>query len=223
MYRIFLVEDDRGIAEAIAARTALWDMETVCVRDFRSVMAEFSACAPHLVLLDISLPFFDGFYWCREIRSVSRVPVIFLSSAADNLNIVMAMNMGADDFIAKPFDQSVLMAKIQALLRRAYDFGGAMPVLEHRGALLNTGDGTLQYQGAKLELTKNEYRILLGLMRSKGRTVSRERLMELLWESDEFVDDNTLTVNVNRLRRKLDAAGLDGFITTKHGVGYLVG
>ncbi len=223
MYRIFLVEDDRGIADAIAAQTALWDMETVCVRDFRSVMAEFSACAPQLVLLDISLPFCDGYHWCREIRAVSKVPVIFLSSAADNLNIVMAMNMGADDFIAKPFDQSVLMAKIQALLRRAYDFGGAMPVLEHRGALLNTGDGTLQYQGAKLELTKNEYRILLGLMRSKGRTVSRERLMELLWESDEFVDDNTLTVNVNRLRRKLDAAGLDGFITTKHGVGYLVG
>jgi DNA-binding response OmpR family regulator len=223
LYRIFLVEDDRGIADAIAAQTALWDMETVCVRDFRSVMAEFSACAPQLVLLDISLPFCDGYHWCREIRAVSKVPVIFLSSAADNLNIVMAMNMGADDFIAKPFDQSVLMAKIQALLRRAYDFGGAMPVLEHRGALLNTGDGTLQYQGAKLELTKNEYRILLGLMRSKGRTVSRERLMELLWESDEFVDDNTLTVNVNRLRRKLDAAGLDGFITTKHGVGYLVG
>ncbi len=223
MYRIFLVEDDRGIADAIAAQTALWDMETVCVRDFRSVMAEFSACAPQLVLLDISLPFCDGYHWCREIRAVSKVPVIFLSSAADNLNIVMAMNMGADDFIAKPFDQSVLMAKIQALLRRAYDFGGAMPVLEHRGALLNTGDGTLQYQGAKLELTKNEYRILLGLMQSKGRTVSRERLMELLWESDEFVDDNTLTVNVNRLRRKLDAAGLDGFITTKHGVGYLVG
>jgi DNA-binding response OmpR family regulator len=223
LYRIFLVEDDRGIADAIAAQTALWDMETVCVRDFRSVMAEFSACAPQLVLLDISLPFCDGYHWCREIRAVSKVPVIFLSSAADNLNIVMAMNMGADDFIAKPFDQSVLMAKIQALLRRAYDFGGAMPVLEHRGALLNTGDGTLQYQGAKLELTKNEYRILLGLMQSKGRTVSRERLMELLWESDEFVDDNTLTVNVNRLRRKLDAAGLDGFITTKHGVGYLVG
>ncbi len=223
MYCIFLVEDDRGIADAIAAQTALWDMETVCVRDFRNVMAEFSACAPQLVLLDISLPFCDGYHWCREIRAVSKVPVIFLSSAADNLNIVMAMNMGADDFIAKPFDQSVLMAKINALLRRTYDFGTPMNVLEHRGALLNTGDGTLTYAGEKIELTKNEYRILLGLMQSKGRTVSRERLMELLWESDEFVDDNTLTVNVNRLRRKLDAAGLDGFITTKHGVGYLVG
>ncbi len=222
MYRIFLVEDDRGIADAIAAQTALWDMETVCARDFRNVMAEFSACAPQLVLLDISLPFYDGYHWCREIRSVSKVPVIFISSAADNLNIVMAMNMGADDFIAKPFDQSVLMAKIQALLRRAYDFSGSAPVLEHRGALLNTGDGSLQYEGEKIELTKNEYRILLGLMQSKGRTVSREKLMELLWESDEFVDDNTLTVNIGRLRKKLDAAGLRDFIATKHGVGYLI-
>ncbi len=222
MYRIFLVEDDRAIADAIAAQTALWDMETVCVKDFRSVMAEFSACAPHLVLLDISLPFFDGYHWCREIRSVSKVPVIFISSAADNMNVVMAMNLGADDFIAKPFDQSVLMAKINALLRRAYDFGGAMPVLEHRGALLGIGDGSLTYRGEKIELTKNEYRILLALMQSKGRTLSREKLMETLWESDEFVDDNTLTVNVGRLRKKLDAAGLRDFITTKHGVGYLI-
>ena len=222
MYRIFLVEDDRAIAEAIAAQTALWDMETVCVRDFRAVMAEFSACAPQLVLLDISLPFYDGYHWCREIRSVSKVPVIFISSASDNLNIVMAMNMGADDFIAKPFDQSVLMAKINALLRRTYDFGAPMSVLEHWGALLNTGDGTLTYAGEKIELTKNEYRILLALMQSKGRTVSREKLMEKLWESDEFVDDNTLTVNIGRLRKKLDAAGLHDFIATKHGVGYLV-
>ena len=222
MYRIFLVEDDRGIAEAIAAQTALWDMETVCVKDFRRVMAEFSESAPHLVLLDISLPFFDGYHWCREIRSVSKVPVIFISSAADNMNIVMAMNLGADDFIPKPFDQSVLMAKIHALLRRTYDFGGAVGVLEHRGALLSTGDGTLTYQGKRIELTKNENRILLALMQSKGRTVSREKLMELLWESDEFVDDNTLTVNVGRLRRKLDAAGLPDFIATKHGEGYLI-
>ncbi len=223
LYRIFLVEDDRGIAEAVAAQTALWDMETVCAVDFRNILAEFAACDPQLVLLDISLPFFDGYHWCREIRSVSKVPVIFISSAADSMNIVMAMNMGADDFIAKPFDQSVLMAKINALLRRTYDFSGAMSVLEHRGALLNTGDGTLTCRGAKIELTRNEYRILLALMQSKGRTVSREKLMELLWESDEFVDDNTLTVNVARLRRKLDAAGLKDFITTKHGMGYLIG
>ena len=222
MYRIFLVEDDRAIAEAIAAQTALWDMETVCARDFRNVLAEFTACDPQLVLLDISLPFFDGYHWCRAIRGVSKVPVIFISSASDSMNIVMAMNMGADDFIPKPFDQSVLMAKINALLRRAYDFGASPPVLEHRGALLNTGDGTLTYGGRRTELTKNEHRILLALLQSKGQTVSREKLMELLWESDEFVDDNTLTVNVNRLRKKLDAAGLRDFIATKHGVGYLV-
>ncbi len=222
MYRIFLVEDDRGIAEAIAAQTALWDMETVTVKDFRNVMAEFSACAPQLVLLDISLPFYDGYHWCREIRSVSKVPVIFISSAADNMNIIMAMNMGADDFIAKPFDQSVLMAKMGALLRRTYDFGASVGIMEHRGALLNTGDGSLTYAGEKIDLTKNEYRILLGLMQSKGKTVSREKLMELLWESDEFVDDNTLTVNIGRLRKKLDAAGLRDFIATKHGVGYLI-
>ncbi|MCR5251642.1 MAG: response regulator transcription factor [Lachnospiraceae bacterium] len=223
MYRIFLVEDDRGIAEAIAAQTVLWDIETTCVKDFRNVMAEFSALDPHLVLLDISLPFRDGYHWCREIREVSKVPIIFISSASDNMNIVMAMNMGADDFIAKPFDQSVLMAKINAMLRRTYDFASSVSLIEHRGAILNTGDGTLTFEGRKIELTKNEYRILLGLMQSKGRTVSREKLMELLWESDEFVDDNTLTVNIGRLRKKLDAAGLKDFISTKHGMGYLIG
>ena len=216
------MEDDRGIAEAIAAQAALWDLGTRIVEDFRGVMAEFAAYDPQLVLLDISLPFFDGYHWCRELRKVSRVPVIFISSASDNMNVVMAMNMGGDDFIAKPFDQSVLMAKVQALLRRTYDFGAPMPVLEHRGALLNTGDGTLTVGEKRLELSKNEYRILLALLQSKGETVSRERLMELLWESDSFVDDNTLTVNVNRLRKRLEAAGLPDFIRTRVGRGYLV-
>ena len=159
---------------------------------------------------------------CREIRQISRVPILFISSASDNMNIVMAMNMGADDFIAKPFDQSVLMAKIQAMLRRTYDFAGAVPVLEHKGAFLNTGENTLTYQGKQIDLTKNEYRILLALMENKGKVVSRERLMERLWETDSFIDENTLTVNVNRLRKKLDAAGLTNFIATKFGVGYLI-
>ena len=222
MYRIFLVEDDRGIADAIAAQTALWDMETVCVKDFRNVMDEFAECSPHLVLLDISLPFYDGYHWCRLIRNNSKVPVIFISSASDNMNIVMAMNMGADDFIAKPFDQSVLMAKISAMLRRAYDFSSSSEIIAHKGAVLNTADGSLSYENEKIDLTKNEYRILLGLMQSKGRIVSREKLMEQLWESDEFVDDNTLTVNIGRLRKKLEAAGLHDFITTKHGMGYII-
>lgn len=222
MYRILIVEDDPGIAKAVAAALQKWELDARCVTDFRNVMAEFAQCDPHLVLLDISLPFFNGYHWCSEIRRVSKVPVIFISSASDNMNIVMAMNMGADDFIAKPFDQSVLTAKIQALLRRTYDFAAAVPILEHRGALLNTGDNTLTYEGKQIELSKNEYRILYTLLENKGKVVSREKLMERLWETDSFVDENTLTVNVNRLRKKLDAAGLPGFITTRFGVGYLV-
>lgn len=222
MYRILVVEDDRGIAEAIKEQAQKWDMEVVCVQNFREVMAEFAAFEPHLVLLDITLPFYNGYHWCNEIRRVSKVPIIFISSAADNMNIVMAMNMGADDFIAKPFDQSVLIAKVQALLRRTYDFGSSASVLEHKGALLNTGDNTLYFQGERIELSKNEYRILLALMEQKGKIVSREKLMERLWETDSFVDENTLTVNVNRLRKKLANAGLEDFITTKFGVGYLV-
>ncbi len=222
MYRIFIVEDDAGITDAIRTQAAQWGFEVSAAQNFRDVMAEFAACDPHLVLLDITLPFYNGYHWCTAIRAVSKVPILFLSSASDNMNIIMAMNMGADDFIAKPFDGSVLIAKIQALLRRTYDFGGSAPVLEHRGALLNTGDATLHYQGQTIALSKNEYRILLALMESKGKIVSRERLMERLWETDSFIDENTLTVNVNRLRKKLDAAGLSGFITTKFGVGYLI-
>lgn len=222
MYRILIVEDDRGIAAAIKAQAEMWNLEAVCAEDFRDVLGEFARVQPHLVLLDITLPFFNGYHWCGEIRRLSRVPIIFISSAADNMNIVMAMSMGADDFIAKPFDGSVLMAKIQALLRRSYDFAAAVPLLEHRGAFLDTGDNSLTYGGERIALTKNEYRILLCLMENKGRVVSREKLMERLWETDSFVDENTLTVNVGRLRKKLDAAGLTGFIATKFGVGYIV-
>lgn len=210
------------ISSAVEKQLKEWGLDARCVKDFKNVIAEFSDYAPQLVLLDISLPFFNGYYWCGEIRKVSGTPIIFISSASDNMNIIMAMNMGADDFIAKPFDMSVLTAKIQALLRRTYDYAQSVPVLEHRGALLNTGDGTLTYGGEVIELTKNEHRILLALMQSKGKTVSREKLMEKLWETDSFVDENTLTVNVNRLRKKLDAAGLAGFITTKFGEGYLI-
>lgn len=221
-YRILIVEDDPGIAGAIKKQAQMWNLDAKCVQDFRNVLSEFSEYDPHLVLLDITLPFFNGYHWCSEIRKVSKVPIVFISSASDNMNIVMAMNMGADDFIAKPFDQSVLMAKIQAMLRRTYDFGFSAPVLEHRGAVLSTGDNTLSYNDEKILLTKNEYRILLALMENKGKIVSREKLMERLWETDSFVDENTLTVNVNRLRKKLDASGLKDFITTKFGVGYMI-
>ncbi len=222
MYRILIVEDDLGIAMAIKKQIESWDLEARCVEDFRNVLAEFSEYAPHLILMDISLPFFNGYHWCSEIRKVSKVPVIFISSASDNMNIIMAVNMGGDDFLAKPFDQSVLMAKIQAVLRRTYDYGGQVTVLEHRGAMLNTSDASLTYQGERVELTKNEYRILQALMEQKGKVVSREKLMEKLWEDDSFVDENTLSVNVNRLRKKLAAAGLCDFIATKVGMGYLV-
>ena len=222
LYRILLVEDDRGIAQAIRTQAEMWELEVRCVEDFRNVVGEFSSFDPHLVLMDISLPCFNGYHWCTQIRQVSKVPILFLSSAADNMNMVMAMNMGADDFLAKPFDQAVLMAKIQAMLRRTYDFAASVPVLEYRGALLNTGDNSLTYNQQKIALTKNEYRILLALMENKGRVVSREKLMERLWQTDCFVDENTLSVNVNRLRKKLDAAGLTGFITPKVGMGYLI-
>ena len=223
MYRVLIVEDDRGIAESVRDAAAAWGFDARCAENFRDVAGEFAAFAPHLVLMDIGLPFFDGYHWCREIRRTSSVPIIFLSSASDNMNIVMAMNMGGDDFIAKPFDLSVLIAKMQALLRRAYDFAPSAPEPEHRGAKLDTGAQALMYGGEKIPLSKNEYRILFSLMEAGGKVVSREKLMEKLWETDSFVDENTLTVNVNRLRKKLDAAGLPGFIATKFGVGYQVG
>lgn len=221
-HRIFIVEDDRVIAAAVKRHIESWGCEARVVQDFRNVLKEFVAFDPHLVLMDISLPFFNGYHWCREIRNVSKVPVIFISSASDNMNIVMAMDMGGDDFIAKPFDLNVLLAKIQAILRRTYDFAAPAPTLEHRGAVLNTADASLMYQGQRIELTKNDYRILQTLLERKGSVVSRETLMEKLWETDSFVDENTLTVNIARLRRKLEAAGLPDYITTKKGLGYLI-
>ena len=222
MYRVFLVEDDEAIAVALKRHIESWGLEVVTASDFSRVMEEFAACAPQVVLLDISLPFYDGYYWCREIRRTSQVPVIFLSSAADNMNIVMAMNMGGDDFIPKPFDVRVLMAKLQAILRRAYDYAAPAPVLEANGAALNTADASLTYQGTRIDLTKNEYRILESLLARRGQIVSRSELMERLWETDSFVDENTLTVNIGRLRRKLEEHGLADFITTKKGLGDII-
>ncbi|NLU24362.1 MAG: response regulator transcription factor [Clostridiales bacterium] len=222
MYKILIVEDDPTIAEAVRKHLSTWGLEARCAEDFQNVLGEFGDFTPNLVLLDISLPFFNGYHWCQEIRKISKVPVVFLSSVSDNMNIVMAMNMGGDDFIAKPFDFNVLMAKVQAILRRTYDFGGQVPVLEHRGAILNTADASLTFEGERLELTKNDYRILLTLLQSKGQVISRDTLMEKLWETDSFVDENTLTVNIARLRKKLDTLGLPDFITTKKGLGYIV-
>ena len=222
MYRIMIVEDDRGIAEALRSQLQRWDFDARAVGDFRRVADEVREWDPQLVLMDVALPFFNGYHWCAEIRKFSRVPILFLSSASDNLNIVMAINMGGDDFVAKPFDWSVLLAKIQALLRRSYDYAPPRPVLSFRGAALDPDALSLSVGGQRMDLTRNECRILKTLLERRGSAVSRETLMERLWETDQFVDENTLTVNVNRLRRKLDAAGLPDLIKTKHGVGYLV-
>lgn len=222
MYRVFIVEDDFGISETMKTQISSWGFDVHCTQDFSNVIGEFTEYDPQLVLLDISLPFFNGYHWCSEIRKISQVPVVFISSASDNMNIVMAMNMGGDDFIAKPFDLNVLMAKMQAILRRTYDFTAMEKVLEHRGAVLDTGSAALKYNGVRIDLTKNEYRILQTLLEKKGTVVSRETLMQRLWETDSFVDENTLTVNVTRLRKKLETYGLPSFISTKVGMGYII-
>ena len=222
MYKVFLAEDDDGIANAIIKRLSEWDFEVRRADDYRDVLKEFKEYDPHIVLLDISLPFYNGFHWCSEIRTVSKCPVVFISSASDNLNIVTAMNMGGDDFIAKPFDLSVMVAKVQAILRRSYDFAENIGVINHKGAVLNTANATLTFNGEKIDLTKNEYRIMETLLENKGKVVSRELLMNKLWETDSFVDENTLSVNIARLRKKLELAGLHDYITTKVGMGYSV-
>jgi len=222
MYKIFIVEDDKGIADGIASCLGNWGMEGRTVSDFMKVLDEVNEYEPHLIIMDITLPYMGGYHWCQEIRKTSSVPIIFISSATDNMNIIMAINMGADDFIAKPFDQSVLIAKVTALLRRTYDFSQASATLEVAGAVLNTNNNTLTYNGTEIDLARNEYRILLTLVQNKNKVVSREKLMEALWETDCYVDENTLTVNVGRLRKTLEGIGLKELIKTKFGVGYIL-
>lgn len=222
MYKILIVEDDMMIAKTLSSHLEKWDYEVRYVKDFKNVMNDFLEFEPQLVLMDIILPLFNGFYWCTEIRKIAKTPIVFLSSASDNMNIVMAMNMGGDDFIEKPFDLNVVTAKVQAMLRRAYSFQGNLNVLEHQGLLLNLNDGIVSYKGKKAELTKNEFKILQVLMEHAGKIVTREELMTALWESDAFVDDNTLTVNVTRLRRKLAELAAVEFIKTKKGIGYII-
>lgn len=223
MKNVLIVEDDEVIAKEVAKHLSLWQMNCTITKDFQKVMETFNECNPDIVLMDLNLPCYNGFYWCSEIRKVSQVPVVFLSSADDNMNIVMAMNMGADDFIAKPFDLQVLTAKLQAILRRSYGESLSVHMLEVGEVSLNLDDTTAMISGEKLELTKNEYLILKSLMEQPGKVVSRESIMERLWGAEEFVDDNTLTVNVTRIRKKIDAAGVPDFITTKRGLGYIVG
>lgn len=222
MYKILIVEDDETIAGGLKTHLEKWNYQTECMTDFKDVMGKFLEFEPQLVLLDIVLPFFNGFHWCQEIRKISKVPIIFLSSVNDNMNIVMAMNMGGDEFIEKPFDLNVVTAKVQAVLRRTYEFRGTADIMEWNGAILNLADATVLYQDQKQELTKNEFKILQMLLENTGKIVSRESIMTRLWDSNEFIDDNTLMVNVARLRKKMEQIGLGGKIITKKGIGYMV-
>lgn len=222
MYRIFLVEDDRALASAIQKTLTDYGSEVQCAVDFRDVAAEFAAYKPHLMLLDIKLPYYSGYHWCAEIRKISSVPIVFLSSASDSMNIVTAISLGGDDFISKPVDPTVLNAKVQAALRRAYEIDGAGSELTFHGAALHPGEASVVYGEKHIELTKNELRILQTLLERKGKIVSRDDLMKALWQSDLYVEENTLTVNVGRLRKKLEENGLKGVIVTKPGSGYMI-
>lgn len=222
MFRIMMVEDDEKIRGIAADTLRKWRYEVVEVTDFERVLEDFKEHQPHLVLLDINLPVFDGYYWCQQIRGISNVPIIFLSSRDQNMDIIMAMNMGGDDYVQKPFDLSVLVAKISAILRRNYTYQDDGLKLQHRELVFNLANSTVQLGGQTAELSRNESIILQLLMRNAGKIVSREDMMQALWHDDQFVDDNTLTVNVNRLRRKIGELGQEDFIVTRKGMGYIV-
>ncbi len=221
-YRIFIVEDDAVIAGEVSGYLVRWGYEAVCAQNFREVLTEFAEYRPHLVLLDIGLPFYNGYYWCAQIRQISQVPIIFVSSASDNMNIVMAVNMGGDDFVTKPFGLEVLSAKVQALLRRTYTFRNQTDVCEYNGLILDLSDASLLINGQKLKLTRNEFRIMQVLLENGGKPVSREVIMKRLWDNDCFVDDNTLTVNMTRLRKKMENVSPAQHIQTRKGLGYMI-
>lgn len=223
MYRIMMIEDDEKIRRIVADTLKKWQYDVVEVTQFDQVLREFEQTAPHLVLLDINLPVYDGYYWCQQIRSVSKVPIIFLSSRNQNMDIIMAINMGGDDFIQKPFDLDILLAKISALIRRKYTYQEDENIrFIHQGLKLNVTNSTIEYNEQITELSRNEFILLQLMMRNIGKIVAREDLMQALWNEEQFVDDNTLTVNVNRMRRKIAALGLEEFIVTRKGMGYLI-
>ncbi len=221
-YRILIVEDDRTIGEMMKRHLIQWAYDVYMAENFHDILGEVSRFQPDLILLDLLLPHYNGFYWCKEIRKVFKIPIVFVSSASDNMNIVMAMDMGGDDFIVKPFDLAVLTAKVGAILRRSYSYAGKVNVIEHSGMVLNLSDATVSYKGAKAELSKNEFQILTLLMENAGSIVSRDTIMMQLWDSEDFIDDNTLTVNVTRIRKKLKDIGLLDIVKTKKGQGYLI-
>jgi DNA-binding response OmpR family regulator len=223
MFKIFIIEDDHKIRELLKENINKWGFEVECCQTFKDILGEFSKYAPHLILMDINLPYFDGFYWCNKIREISKVPIIFISSRNSNMDIVMAINMGGDDFITKPFSLEVLMVKINALIRRSYSYSSSETmVIEYKGVILNLNDSSLMFEDNKLELTRNEFKILYTLMKDNGNVISRDKIMRVLWEDENFIDDNTLTVNINRLRKKLEDIKLGDFVKTKKGQGYII-
>lgn len=223
MYKILLIEDDLSLSKNISINIKKWDYEIKTIENFQNILEEFIEYKPDLVLLDITLPYFDGFYWCKKIRDISKVPIIFLSSRDSNMDIIMAVNMGADDFIKKPFSTEILLAKIQAILRRAYSYSDELSdIIEVNSAILNISDSTITYGNNSKELTKNEFKILQILMKNNGHIVSRDNLMRFLWDSEYYISENTLTVNINRLRKSLKDIGLIDFIITKKSQGYMI-
>ncbi|WP_324617930.1 response regulator transcription factor [Cohnella cholangitidis] len=217
-----IVEDDERIRSIVADTLRKWQFNVAEVTAFDQVLAEFEQAQPHLVLLDINLPVFDGYHWCQRIRAVSKVPIIFLSSRNQNMDVIMAINMGGDDFVQKPFDLDVLVAKVNALLRRNYTYQDENLQLAHRELVFNLSNSSVQYGSRTTELSRNEFILLQVMMRNIGKIISRDDLMQALWNDEQFVDDNTLTVNVNRLRRKIAALGYEDFIATRKGMGYLI-
>lgn len=222
MYKILMVEDDDVIVKIVSEKLNSLGYQCKAVDDLNNVMAEFIAYEPALVLIDITLPFQNGYYWCSKIRETSQVPIIFLTSKNENMDVITAINMGADDFVSKPFDMEVLLVKIQGLIRRTYEFVDNTKIIESRGAILNLNDATISYEGNTVELTNNEFKILSKLFMNKGAYVYREEIMMKLWDSDIYIDDNTLTVNITRLRKKLETIGLMDLIKTKKGIGYMI-
>ncbi|TYS86187.1 response regulator transcription factor [Rossellomorea aquimaris] len=221
--KIMIVEDEEIIRDMLEETVLKWGFDVNKTEEFNDVFGQFTNENPQLILLDINLPAFDGFYWCNKIRDVSSVPIIFISSRNTPMDMIMAMNMGGDDYIQKPFDTDVLMAKVNALLRRSYSYINAdANILEHEGVVLNLKDWQLSYEGSASELTKTEFTILKILLQNKGAVVNRTKLMRALWKDESFVDDNTLTVNITRLRKKLADLGKEQFITTKKGEGYII-
>lgn len=221
-YQIYLAEDDKDIAKKIQQHLEKWSYQVEIVKDFRNIVGEITHLQPHLIIMDITLPYYNGFYWCSEIRKLFKIPIVFISSASDNMNIIMAMDMGGDDFIVKPFDLTVLTAKIGAVIRRSYSYTGQINVLEHKNVMLNLLDASVTYRGKKAEFSKNEFLILALLMENVGNIVSRDTIIMQLWNNENFIDDNTLAVNITRIRKKLKEIGVEDFIKTKKGIGYLV-